>query len=113
VSGGVQGAGLVADRAGAGDELGGGGGECAEQLIGDVGSALKVPLDGLAESKEKVHSAMNRATRKQGRKVATATDANFLDVWNVTESVAPSTAGYAGFISLPLICRSKPFGSLM
>jgi len=50
-----------------------------------AGSALKVPLDGLAESKEKVRSALNRATRKAGRRVATATDANFLYVWNVTE----------------------------
>jgi hypothetical protein len=47
------------------------------------GSALKVPLDGLAESKEKVRSALNRATRKAGRNVATATDENFLYVWNV------------------------------
>jgi hypothetical protein len=50
-----------------------------------AGSALKVPLDGLAESKEKVRSALNRATRKSGRKVATATDANFLYVWNIGE----------------------------
>jgi hypothetical protein len=49
------------------------------------GSALKVPLAGLAESKEKVRSALNRATRKGGRKVATASDATFLYVWNVTE----------------------------
>jgi hypothetical protein len=50
-----------------------------------AGSALKVPLDGLVESKEKVRSALNRATRKAGRKVATATDATFLYVWNVSE----------------------------
>jgi hypothetical protein len=50
-----------------------------------AGSALKVPLDGLAESKEKVRSALNRATRKAGRKVATATDATFLYVWNVSQ----------------------------
>jgi hypothetical protein len=50
-----------------------------------AGSALKVPLDGLAESKEKVRSALNRATRKAGRKVATATDATFLYVWNIGE----------------------------
>lgn len=49
------------------------------------GSALKVPLANLAESKEKVRSALNRATRKAGRKVATASDATFLYVWNVTE----------------------------
>lgn len=48
-------------------------------------SAIKVPLAELAESKEKVRSALNRATRKAGRKVATASDATFLYVWNVTE----------------------------
>ena len=47
------------------------------------GSAIKVPLAELAESKEKVRSALNRATRKGGRNVATASDANFLYVWNV------------------------------
>jgi hypothetical protein len=46
------------------------------------GSAIKVPLADLAESKEKVRSALNRATRKGGRKVATASDASFLYVWN-------------------------------
>jgi hypothetical protein len=50
-----------------------------------AGAALKVPLGGLTESKEKVRSALNRATRKAGRNVATATDANFLYVWNVAE----------------------------
>jgi len=48
-------------------------------------SALKVPLGELAQSKEKVRSALNRATRKAGRKVATASDATFLYVWNVSE----------------------------
>jgi len=46
------------------------------------GSALKVPLSELAETKEKVRSALNRATRKAGRKVMTASDTNFLYVWN-------------------------------
>jgi hypothetical protein len=50
-----------------------------------AGSAIKVPLSDLAESKEKVRSALNRATRKARRKVATATDATFLYVWNVLE----------------------------
>jgi DNA helicase TIP49 (TBP-interacting protein) len=44
------------------------------------GSALKVPLSELAETKEKVRSALNRATRKAGRKVMTASDTNFLYV---------------------------------
>jgi hypothetical protein len=48
-------------------------------------AALKVPLADLAESKEKVRSALNRATRKAGRKVATASDANFLYVWTVQD----------------------------
>jgi hypothetical protein len=48
-----------------------------------AGSAIKVPLAELVESKERVRSALNRATRKAGRKVATATDATFLYVWNV------------------------------
>jgi hypothetical protein len=47
-----------------------------------AGSAIKVPLAELAESKEKVRSALNRATRKAGRRVATASDGNFLYVWN-------------------------------
>jgi hypothetical protein len=49
----------------------------------EEGAALKVPLAELAETKEKVRSALNRATRKAGRDVATAADANFLYVWNV------------------------------
>jgi hypothetical protein len=49
------------------------------------GSALKVPLAELVLSKEKVRSALNRATRKGGRKVATASDATFLYVWNVAQ----------------------------
>jgi hypothetical protein len=48
-------------------------------------SALKVPLAELADSKENVRSALNRATRQLGRKVATATDAEFLYVWNESE----------------------------
>jgi len=48
-------------------------------------SAIKVPLADLMQSKEKIRSALNRATRKAGRKVATASDTSFLYVWNVSE----------------------------
>jgi len=48
------------------------------------GAALQVPLASLLQSKEKVRSALNRATRKAGRTVATASDATYLYVWNVT-----------------------------
>jgi hypothetical protein len=46
------------------------------------GAAIKVPMAGLVDSKEKVRSALNRATRKAGRRVATASDEQFLYVWN-------------------------------
>jgi hypothetical protein len=46
------------------------------------GAALKIPLAALSESKEKVRSALNRATRKTGRKVATASDDTFPYVWD-------------------------------
>jgi hypothetical protein len=57
------------------------------QILSDLdqlapGIALKVPLADLAESKEKVRSALNRATHKGERNVATASDADFLYVWN-------------------------------
>jgi len=46
------------------------------------GVALKIPLAELAESKEKVRSALNRAIHKSGRNVATASDTDFLYIWN-------------------------------
>jgi hypothetical protein len=50
-----------------------------------AGSAIKIPLAELAESKEKVRSALNRATRKTSRRVATASDESYLYVWNESE----------------------------
>jgi hypothetical protein len=50
------------------------------------GAAFKVPLAELGDTKENVRSALNRATRKANRDVATATDENFLYVWNVTRT---------------------------
>ncbi len=48
------------------------------------GVALKVPLAKLTHTKEQVRAALNRATRKSGRNVATASDGTFLYVWNET-----------------------------
>jgi hypothetical protein len=61
--------------------------EIVTQIMSDLdqlaaGGALKVPLARLADSKEKVRSALNRATRQGGRRVATASDDDFLYVWN-------------------------------
>jgi hypothetical protein len=47
------------------------------------GAALKVPLSELVEGKAKVRSALNRATRKNGHIVATASDDEFLYIWNM------------------------------
>ena len=54
-----------------------------DQLPASV--ALKVPLAELDESKANVRSALNRAIHKSKRKVATASDADFLYVWNESE----------------------------
>lgn len=48
-----------------------------------AGAAIKVPLSELADGKAKVRSALNRATRKNGHVVATASDGEFLYIWNV------------------------------
>lgn len=47
------------------------------------GAAIRVPLSEIGDSKENVRSALNRATRKIKRNMATATDDNFLYIWNV------------------------------
>jgi len=60
------------------------------QILSDLdqlpaGVALKVPLAELEESKENVRSALNRAIHKGNRNVATASDADFLYVWNESQ----------------------------
>ena len=49
------------------------------------GAALRVPVSELSAGKAKVRSALNRAAKKAGRTVATASDSNFLYVWNVSK----------------------------
>ena len=63
--------------------------ELVTRILSDLdqvkpGVALKVPLAELSESKENVRSALNRATHKRGQTVATASDEEFLYVWNET-----------------------------
>ena len=50
------------------------------------GAALRVPLAELGDTKQNVRSALNRATRNAKRNVATATDKDFLYVWNVSKT---------------------------
>ena len=64
--------------------------QIVSQILSDLdrvedGVALKVTLAALAESKAKVRSALNRAIHKGGRSVATASDGDFLYVWNETK----------------------------
>jgi len=63
--------------------------EIVAKILSDLdrlekGAALKVPLAALTDTKERVRSALNRVTRKQGRSVATASDGRFLYIWNDT-----------------------------
>jgi hypothetical protein len=50
-----------------------------------AGMAMKVPLKGLGFTKEKIRSALNRATAKMDVNVATASDATYLYVWKTDE----------------------------
>ena len=50
--------------------------------VGSSGGALRVPLSQLQGGKERVRSALNRATRKRGLTVATASDDTYLYVWS-------------------------------
>ena len=49
------------------------------------GAALRIELAELGDTKENVRSALNRATRKLQRNVATASDEQFLYVWTVKD----------------------------
>lgn len=51
-----------------------------EQL--EAGRCLKIPLAELPDTKVNIRSALNRATRQLGKSVATATDEEFLYIWN-------------------------------
>ena len=58
------------------------------QLLSDIdqlstGTALKVPLSALPDSKENIRSALNRATRQRGVEVATSSDEEHLYIWKV------------------------------
>lgn len=48
----------------------------------DRGMAIKIPLTELGDSKEKIRSALNRATRKTRRGISTASDVQYLYIWN-------------------------------
>jgi hypothetical protein len=56
------------------------------QLLSDiaqlpVGSALKIPLAELPDSKENIRSALSRAGRQNNLDLATSSDEDYLFVW--------------------------------
>ena len=58
------------------------------RLLADIanlkpGTALKVPLSALPDSKENIRSALNRATRLRGLDISTSSDSNHLYIWPV------------------------------
>jgi len=57
-----------------------------EQLLSDVdqlkvGSALKVPLAELSDTKENIRAALSRAARQGGVELATSSNDDFLYIW--------------------------------
>jgi hypothetical protein len=58
------------------------------QILSDLGqlaegSALKIPVGELPDSKENIRAALSRASRQRALEVATSSDADFLYVWKV------------------------------
>jgi hypothetical protein len=61
------------------------------QLISDidqlpVGSALKVPLADLPDSKENIRSALSRAAVQRDLQIATSSNDEFLFVWKTNQA---------------------------
>jgi hypothetical protein len=60
--------------------------EIITQLLGDItklalGSALKIPLSQLPDTKQNIRSALSRAANQQNINLATSSDNEFLYVW--------------------------------
>lgn len=56
------------------------------QLLSDIaqlndGSALKIPLSELPDSKENIRAALNRVSRQRGMRLATSSTDKFLFIW--------------------------------
>ena len=45
------------------------------------GTALKIPLGALPDSKENIRSALNRASHQRGIELSTSSDAGHLYIW--------------------------------
>lgn len=62
--------------------------EIITQLLADIaqlgpGTALKIPLSQLPDSKENIRSALSRAARQASINLATSSNEEFLYVWKI------------------------------
>jgi hypothetical protein len=60
--------------------------QIVNRLLSDItrlkeGTALKVPLSALPDTKENIRSALSRATRQGGIDISTSSDADHLYIW--------------------------------
>jgi len=60
----------------------------------EIGSALKIPLSELPDTKENIRSALNRATRQREIEIATSSDDEFLYVWKPKSEATESSNGH-------------------
>jgi hypothetical protein len=60
--------------------------QIVELLLNDIrqlqkGTALKIPLSALPDTKENIRAALSRASRQKEIDIATSSDGQFLYVW--------------------------------
>lgn len=65
--------------------------EIVKELLADIsqlepGSALKIPLADLPDSKENIRAALSRAAIQQNLHISTSSNNDFLYVWKATKS---------------------------
>ena len=63
------------------------------QLLGDIaqlnaGSALKIPLAALPDTKENIRAALGRAAAQKKLSIATSSNTDFLFVWKTNEPIS-------------------------
>jgi len=65
--------------------------EIVTQLLSDIsqldaGSALKIPLADLPDSKENIRAALSRAAAQQKLQISTSSNDEFLFVWKTSKT---------------------------
>jgi hypothetical protein len=63
------------------------------QLLGDIaqlnaGSALKIPLAELPDTKENIRAALSRAAAQKKLSIATSSNSDYLFVWKTNEPIS-------------------------